>query len=181
MATSGSRGSPTPRCSFARRQSSRPDLLSLPDASLRGVASSHPMRGTQGSGGCIASAPSSERCRWPRARSGRAALRPPSGPGCRTLRTRWTCRRADPGSGHLRCIHGARLYPRCTHARRALGSRGQNPQNCRAFSKPTPGLEPGTPSLRDIPNEEVGDHERPSEGANGLQMRLFDPERLDLP
>ena len=47
--------------------------------------------------------------------------------------------------------------------------------------EPTPGLEPGTPSLRDIPNEEVGDHERPNEGAFDLQMCLFDPDGVDRP
>jgi len=44
-----------------------------------------------------------------------------------------------------------------------------------------PGLEPGTSSLSESSKGETGDHERPAEGTNDLQMRLFDLGGLDRP
>jgi hypothetical protein len=39
--------------------------------------------------------------------------------------------------------------------------------------KPTPGLEPGTPSLRETPEALAGDHEWRPTVTDDLQMRLF--------
>jgi hypothetical protein len=41
------------------------------------------------------------------------------------------------------------------------------------LSEPTPGLEPGTPSLRVTPEGLTSDHERRLAVTNDLQMRLF--------
>jgi len=48
-----------------------------------------------------------------------------------------------------------------------------------AFSEPTPGIEPGTPSLRETPGLIAGEHPGPSETTDPLQMQLFGPDPED--
>jgi hypothetical protein len=48
----------------------------------------------------------------------------------------------------------------------------------RQIAKPTPGIEPGTPSLRETPGLIAGEQPGPSQTTDPLQMQLFslDPE-----
>ena len=55
----------------------------------------------------------------------------------------------------------------------AVRRRSQKARITRGFPEPTPGLEPGTPSLRETPEALAGDHERRLAVTNDLQMRLF--------
>ena len=84
-------------------------------------------------------------------------------------------------------LNGASCAPVCPRspilAADDLAGLGQNLRSSRDFTRlePTPGLEPGTPSLRVTPEPVAGDHERPLEGASALQMRLFEADGVDRP
>ena len=52
---------------------------------------------------------------------------------------------------------------------------------CFRQTEPTPGLEPGTPSLRETPEGVSAGHPRPLEDANDQQMWLFEADSEERP
>jgi hypothetical protein len=57
----------------------------------------------------------------------------------------------------------------------------KRPRTSRAFAEPTPGIEPGTPSLRETPGANSGEQPGLLATTDPLQMQLFDLDPEEQP